>query len=196
MTFASITDATAWLRDHQDDRAVPTKLHFIDTENQGELGSPRFTPAFLRYLYARSNDVNPEAQESVICPDTSWNCPTCGGLGSYDVLRERYRYPMWRAIVRLRNERDQWTELSRRDRRFASPGRPVPSVCVAAIFEARYDWEEALRLLHLNRDAGEALLLMAVRQLFGLYELGPVPRAPRFTELSESQQRALVDGAA
>ena len=183
--IASITEAVNWLEAHQDDRAVPTKLQYGSgpdgTTNRAEDGSPRFTGAFLRYLYARSNDVNPEAQESVICPDTSWNCPTCGGLGSYDVLRERYRYPMWRAMFRLQRI------PARR------PGHPSPAVCVAALLEAR-DWREACVLLRLNRDAGEALLLMAVRSLHGLYELGPVPRQPKWTELSESAQHAIIAG--
>ena len=177
----NLAEAIAWLKEHQDDRTVPAKLHYIETENHGELGSPRFTPAFLRYLYARSNDVDPDSEIPVDCPDTAWNCPTCSGAGFYTVIRERYRYPMWRAMFRLQRI------PARR------PGHPSPAVCVAALLEAR-DWREACVLLRLNRDAGEALLLMAVRSLHGLYELGPVPRQPKWTELSESAQHAIIAG--
>lgn len=184
MTPATLDEAVRWLQDHQDDRDIPAKLHFIETENQGELGSPRFTPSFLRYLYARSNDVNPEAEENITCSDVSWNCPVCAGDGFYVVMRERYRYPLWRAMYRLK------------DRSPKRPGHPSPITCVAALFAARFDWLTATKLLRLNVDLGEALLLMAVRSLYGLYELGPVPRPPKWTELSESQQRAVVGGDA
>lgn len=182
VSLPSIDEAVIWLKQHQDDRTAPAKLHYIETENQGELGSPRFTPSFLRYLYARSNDVDPDSEIPVDCPDMAWNCPVCSGAGFYTVVRERYRYPMWRAFSRLK------------DRKAIRPGHPAPIECIVALIKADYSWQEACRYLRVNPQMGEALLLMAIRSLNGLYELGPTPRQPKWTELSSAQQNAIVSG--
>ena len=188
----SMVEALTWLRDvaTTDERLPPTKLHSLDTVTQGELGAPAMTTAFVRHLVAQHWDKT-DAVVSVKCPnhrDDEWrinlSCPTCGGNGFYEVVRSRWRYPFWhsRELLKLK--------LSIR------PGQPSPSQIVDLVIAMEYDVRMAWLItdiaIPVSWDAYEALTLMAIRDLHRRFSLGPTPR--RWTELSESQQQAIVSG--
>lgn len=175
--FASLSEAIAWLREHADDRPVPLRLHEHETDPQGELGTPRLTGAFLAYLVAEPDDVR-DTDDPVECGhlhDATW--PPCV------VSRAYYRSPMWRAL----------RELGRR--RAIRPGHPAPLSCVSAIMAAGWDWRRAASVLGQPPERFEALALMALRSLHGLYALGPIPRqAPGWVSLSDAQRSAIIAG--
>lgn len=170
MSLPTIELGIEWLRDHHDgSRAVPSRLHKHDTE--GELGAPPFSAPFMAYLMSRPTDEI-TIRETVDCNhlhDATW--PKCG------VDRAYYRAPMWRAL---------WLLSKRQATR---PHRPTPYALVTTLIDSGYDWRLAVFRLRLSYDVGEALMLMALRSLEGLYCAGPVPRRS-WTSLSESQQNA------
>jgi hypothetical protein len=169
--MSTIDTATDWLREHHDaGRFVPSRLHRHDTE--GELGAPPFTGAFVVYLDGRPTDEI-TVRESVDCDhlhDATW--PKCA------VERAYYRAPMWRAL---------WLLSGRTARR---PHQPAPYALVTTLLESGYDWRRTSSRLRLPFEFGEALILMALRDLYRLYALGPVPSRP-WTALSDSQRAAM-----
>ncbi len=168
----TLSSAIDWLREHQDaGRSVPSRLH--DNATEGELGAPPFSPAFMAYLQGRPDDVI-LVRLSVACDhlhDATW--PGCS------VEREYYRAPMWRAMRRISGRMPR-----------IRPSNPKPLALVVSVMDAGYDWRTASDRLRLNRELGEALILMAIRELYGQYALGPVGKRVPYTELSESQRMA------
>lgn len=162
-----------WFRDHQDaSRSIPSRLHNDDTD--GELGGLIYSPQFVAYLSARPNDeiVVNEAVDCEHLHDSTW--PSCSAERVY------YRAPMWRAMRMLAGRRPQ-----------IRPSHPKPYALVVFLMDDGYDWRRTSDRLGLPHDLGEALLLMALRSLHGLYQQGPVPRRS-WVDLSESQQNAVA----
>lgn len=161
-----------WFREHQDaSRAVPSRLHNDDTD--GALGGLQYSPQFSAYLSARPTD-EVTIREVVSCShlhDATW--PQCGQDRVY------YRAPMWRAMRMLSGRRPQ-----------VRPSHPKPYALVVFLMESGYDWQRTSDRLGLNHELGEALLLMALRSLHGLYAQGPVPQRS-WVDLSDSQRNAL-----
>jgi hypothetical protein len=194
MTLRSLDDAIEWLRSvWNDERPVPYKLHDLRTHSQGELGTPWMTAAFITWVTARSDDKS-DIIETVTCPnpahhDGDWrasvSCGICLGIGTYEVERLRYRYPLWRALRSL-------------ERKPANrPGHPAPLVIVAQLATCGWSSLYAHRLSNVETplawEVYEALALMAIRDLHQRYAIAPIP-ARRWTALSESQQNAVIAG--
>lgn len=185
--FPTLDDALGWISSvYVDDRPVPMRLHDMVTDTQGELGTPRLTAAFVRWLTAKPADTM-DVTVTVDCPSVSHSsgdrstglCPICMGRGTYDVVRRHFRYPMWRALKSLA------AKVALR------PGHPTPIEVIAQLAAANWIPTWAYRIAFtetgISWDAYEALALMALRDLHRRYALGPVPRR---VQLSESQQIA------
>lgn len=176
--LASLPDAIGWLREHADDRPAPLRLHDHETDHQGALGTPRYTGAFLAFLVAEADDVR-DTDDLVECGHFhDATHPPC------TITRAYYRSPMWRAL----------RVLGRKSA--IRPGHPKPLTCVVAIMWAGWDWRLAARHLRQPPERFEALALMAIRTLHGLYAVGPVPQRS-WISLSDSQRTAIeANGAA
>ncbi len=183
----TLGDGVYWARSHWTGREVPARLH---DGNLDPDGAPRTTAAFLRYLTAQPWDVTTVSERDVcyhpqLPRDRAGNittvlvrCTDCDGTGTRVRNAERYRYPMWRALRRLER-----IEAIR-------PRQPRPIELIAALVISAWDGRAAARLLGVSWDAGEALLVMALRKLYDRYELGPLPRTS-WVDLSESQRNAV-----
>lgn len=170
--LATYSDAMEWLQAHWTPREIPLRLHTIASEGWG----PFFTTGFQRILDAKPHDLE-MGTDSRICNHlrlqggNQWECPDCLGVGVYDVTTPRYRYPMWRAMVRL----------AAFDR--AHPpmqGLPGMAAVVYALVLWKFD----------SREIGQPLVLRAIRRLFDCYEQGPV--SVGWTQKSQAQQNAEV----
>ena len=187
MTLATIADAIEWAESRWDgQRTAPLRLHLAHFTD-GALGAPAFTHSFAATLDVYTDDAgNPaettSAARTVSCyhpmlarGKTPYDCPECQGIGVKDVNVDRYRYPMTLALTRLA--------------RVVRPRRqPHPSRLVLVLAEHGWDWRAASRAIGVYPDMGEALMLQALRQLYGRYEEGPVRIS--WIAKSESQQHA------
>ena len=189
-SLRSLEEAIAWLESvGVDDRPVPVRLHDLETETQGELGAPRMTIAFIRWLTARHNDIH-ETTVSVDCPACSSRsvayCLTCGGRGTYDVVRRRFRYPMWRAL----------TALSRKPP--IKPGWPSPRIIIAQLYIASWRIDRAHGIANaaspISIDDYRMIALWAINDLHSRYAIGPIPRRDEMSE-SQSIAEAALDTA-
>lgn len=193
-TLASFGDAITWVREHWSARELPLVLHERTTDHQGDLGSPRYSAAFLGYLMARPTDTT-TAPRSETCYHPRLardkrgeivtllrDCPDCAGATVREVMRERWRWPMWLALEGLRKVPAM------------RPHQPSPYDCVLVLAMVDWDGSAAMRLLGLpGWDMAEALFIIALRKLHSRYSDGPLPRTS-WTAKSESQQMA--EGAA
>lgn len=181
--LADLPSAIEWLREHWDgQREAPVRLHESHTTD-GALGGLRYSGAFTATLgwssrtSVRTTDTRPCGHP--MNRGQSRDCPECDGLGVKEVLVDRYPHPMSTALVELRKE----TTL---------PGF-VPSLAVIyALASAAWRPRVAMQLLGIE---DEAIILRAIRRLFGKYQAGPVVSVG-WTQMSESQQKAVVDGEA
>lgn len=143
------------------------------------LGSPDFTHSFTAVLDAaggkervtvRSACTHPNKLPGtlcVMCAIYDENGNAIAESGVYERTEERFRYPMTRALRKLRSARSH-------------PGEPHPLLVIRSLAAA--GWERAR--LHWTDDQ----LLRAIRQLEGRYAEAPAVRS--WTGLSESQQNA------
>jgi len=139
--LATLAEAIAWTRAHWQGRELPYRIH---DRAIGEDGAPHMTAAMLRYLMAQPYDMAADA-----------NC---------------YRYPMWRALERLR----------------AVPDEPAPISVVVALFLGGWDISRLPAF-----PERERVVLRSLRQLHGRYEETPIPRVT-WIDKSESQRAAEV----
>lgn len=175
--LADLPTAIEWLREHWDgQREAPVRLHEAHTTD-GALGGLRYSGAFTATLgWSSRTSVRTTVTQRCSHPMNSGrerDCPECMGVGVKDVTVDRYPHPMSTALVELRKE----TTL---------PGF-VPSLNVIyALASAAFRPRVAMQLLGLE---DEAILLRAIRRLFGKYQAGPVASVG-WTDKSESQQMA------
>lgn len=187
---ATYLEGIQWLRDHADElREAPTRLH---DHAIGEGGGPRYAAAFWALLMG-SPYATVSVDETRDCPighRYSEPCQLCDGNLSYVVARTLYRHPLAAALERLKHApatSHDWPKpyelvvlLLRSD--FHLP------VAAAAIGHPILDDD--------HRKTVEAAFLLAIRKLAGRWSSGPIPRAPKWTELSESHQAAILGGEA
>jgi hypothetical protein len=103
-TAAGMAAELAWLRAHWVLPTPPAELHVSAVE--GELGGLRYSPAFARWLAGEARAVEPNAPATEACyhPLSAGDpvaCPECDGRGAKTVRRDRYRWPMAAALIRL-----------------------------------------------------------------------------------------------
>jgi hypothetical protein len=188
--LASLRSAIEWTRARWDEnRIAPLRLHESGTD--GALGGLRYAKLFTAILMAHP-DSRIDEERSVPCAHTLRRgtelCPTCSvrdehgrpmtETGVMQTTTERYRYPMWRALARLRNALP-YSRLGLH-----------PYQLVVGLAAHGWDPRATARSFDLPWDLAEAAMLRSIRQLASRYEEGPVARRVPFTELSESQQRA------
>ena len=202
---ATYGDAVRWLRSAWATLPVaPKAIHTRDIEDQSALGSHRFSSGMWRILTGSPYSTE-EADEVQECQHEAQDpakrragdmCPTCA-IYSEDgtmiaergtVTRSRLRYisPMAAAL----------SSLSRGVP--PPPGRPSSVDCLVALAWSGWRLDTAAAYLGMpivsddHRRTVEAMMLMHIRKLYGRYASGPIGTAPRWTELSESQQHALM----
>lgn len=144
------------------------------------LGSPDFTSSFIALLdrgasgtervTVRSTCEHPNRSTGLcsMCAIYDESGRAIAESGVYERTEERFRYPMSRALARLRSAR-------------ADPGSPHPLLVVRALASVYWD----RRRLDLWPDE---VILRSLRQLEGRYQDRPPVRP--WTTLSESQQNA------
>ena len=179
-------DELAWLQEHWTPRELPLRLHERDF---GDDGAPRLTTRFLRYLTARPSDSE-ETTEQRLCAhlrnasQNRWECPDCAGTGVYETAVNRYRYPMWRALVKLAGY-----DRANPPR----PGNPHMLHVVVALAAYRFDGRKAADALFRSTERGrwelgEPYIVMAIRRLKARYEHSPTGLG--WTQKSDSQRNA------
>jgi len=181
-SVSGVIDEVRW---RWDDRDAPIRLHDAAF---GDDGAPRLSAPFLRYLTAHAFTVI-EADETDTCHHPRlparadpFTCIDCGGMGVKTVRRARYAWPMWAALERLRHEPPE------------RPGVPAPAVIVLVVAASRWNWRHAARRLGIaHHDDAEAVVTRAFAKLRARYAERPTPRVA-WTQMSESQQRAVEDG--
>ena len=184
VTLASAIEEVRW---RWDDREAPIRLHDAAF---GDDGAPRLSAPFLRYLTAHAFTVI-EADETDTCNHPRlvaradpFACVDCGGMGVKTVRRARYAWPMWAALTRLANEPAERDDV------------PAPAVIVLTVAASRWNWRHAARRLGIaHHPDAEAVIFRAFGKLRGRYAERPTARVG-WTQMSESQQRAVQDGEA
>lgn len=208
--LADLPSAIEWLREHWDgQREAPVRLHESHTTDgdpltraeindiraaAGSKAAPVRAPemavggqAFSGRFMATLNWQPRQSYQITMTQTCSHpmnggrerDCPECLGVGVKDVTVDRYPHPMSTALYELRKE----TTL---------PGF-VPSLAVIyALAASAFRPRVAMQLLNIE---DEAIILRAIRRLFGKYQAGPVVSVG-WTQMSESQQKAVVDGEA
>lgn len=162
--FPSLNDAIEWVAPRWQERPVPIRLH--DRGIDGVLGLV-YSSSFLRALSAGCNDKETvELTERCYHPLLAIGvnlreCEDCDGTGWKHAIRERFRYPMWRAFQRLLSARNDM------------PRHPHPAERVMALADANWDGPLAARRLERHWYIAEPLFLTALRQLKGRYEEAP-----------------------
>ena len=173
---------------------APSRLHDRDIEDQSELGSHRFSSPMWRILTGHPSSEY-AAAETVQCNHhrlttaSVYDCPDCQGAGHYEHRVRRYRSPMAAAL----------SSLSRGVP--PPPGRPRPVDIIVALAWSGWDLDLAAQRLGMpivsadHRKTIEAMMLMHIRKLYGSYSSGPMARAPKWTDLSDSQRNALLEAS-
>lgn len=156
-SLATLPEAIEWTQAHwHENRVAPAQINQAHVTD-GALGGLRFSTGFARTMDARPNDTTEDGVNS-----------------------QRYRYPMWRALVALEN--------ALRPRRQAHP-----YALVLDLAEHRWDARVAAASRGLPWNLAEALYLRALRQLHGRYQQGPI--SVSWIAKSESQRTAEVSAA-
>lgn len=205
---ATYSEAVRWLRSAWTTLPVaPRQIHDRDIEDKSALGAHKFSNAMWRIL-ADSPYATEEADEQAECRHEAQDaarrklgdiCPTCAiydedgqmiaEKGTVSVTRIRYRSPMAAAL----------SSLSRGVP--PPPGRPRPVDIIVALAWSGWDLDLAAQRLGMpivsndHRKTIEAMMLMHIRKLYGSYSSGPMARAPKRDQLSESQQNALLEAS-
>ena len=182
--ISTLPAAIAGLRDRaQELQDYPGRLHVHEVTPRDLLGAPKFSPAMWRHLTGSIHASHPVTEER-ICPlrhDTA-DCPRCGGLGTYTATRDVYTRPLARALVKLSHAK--------------SKVQPHPLVIIAGLLAEGFSIERtAMRYGVIimsadQRKTEEARILAAIRALRSRYEETDLRADPKWTELSEAQQRA------
>lgn len=182
---ASWPSALSWLRDHLDGLVTaPERLH---DHAIGDDGAPRLSAAFLAVLVG-SPYATVTTTEQRNCrlehPFDAPPCPRCDGQLTYSVDRDVYRHPLAAALATLRNAPA------------TSHDWPRPYVMVVTLIREGLDLDRAAEAIDHpilgpdHRKTVEAAFLLAIRKLAGRWSSGPIPKTPKWTELSSSQQAA------
>lgn len=185
--LVSLSEALEWLESHwHENRAAPSRLHDGHTTD-GALGGLRYSPNFASVIGSRPRDtVADERTAQCYHPMLRIavnlrNCPECHGSGLKTVKTDRYRYPMWRALLGLQN--------ALRPRR-----QPHPYTLILDLAAHNWNARLAAHSKDLPWNLAESLYLRAIRQLHGRYEQGPVGRVS-WVDRSDSQRAAEVSAA-
>ena len=202
---ATYPEAVRWLRSAWTTLPVaPQAIHSREIEELSQLGSHRFSAGMWRVL-ADSPYATEEATEESECRHEAQSparrragdiCPTCGiydgegkliaERGTLSRSRYRYRSPMAAAL----------SSLSRGVP--PPPGRPSSVDVIVALAWSGWHLPTMAEALGMpivsddHRKTLEAMVLMHVRKLYSRYSSGPVARGPKWSELSDSQQNAIV----
>ena len=184
--LATLEEAVLWVEKHWSEQPTPPiRIHQQGVEPESQLGAPRVAAVFWRYLTVQGDAMesvsvteqcyhprlpqDPDGTlRGILCACTyegceRLHCPDCMGLGARTLTRERFTYPMAQALERLAKE-PRWYAV------------------LLALSRNRWHWVKA------GVKAEDALT--AIRKLHSRYSTVPVGR--KWTELSESQQRAEV----
>lgn len=186
-SFATLQDAIEWAQSHwHENRVAPDRINQAHVTD-GALGGLRYSKGFIRTMDASPTDTT-DAERMGQCYHPLLpigrdlrDCPECQGSGLKMIATDRYRYPMWKALMALQN--------ALRPRR-----QPHPYQLILDLVEHHWDARAAARADGLPWDLAEALYLRALRQLHGRYEQGPVGRPSRIDK-SDSQRMAEVNAA-
>jgi hypothetical protein len=156
-----------------DERVPPVRLHNRGPQPRDLSGSPRWSGAFNRYIFASPSDV-----DTIVSKDRG-------------VVDERhfYRYPLWRALsILTRRDHDTWTKgVPRR------PFHPSPVAVLCAM--AVYDFDSTRVTMRYSdmsvipRDMLELFAIGAARKLRGTYQEEYV----EWVAKSDAQQAAEQD---
>lgn len=161
----TLPDAVEWLAGVWSPRTWPTRLHLREHEGWGLY----YSAGFASHLAARPDDVfYPEdgCLHPNLYPGADHHlCPDCSGCGRTTASYQEYRYPMWRALTRLRRRHN------------------LSYIVVMTLVINGYRTGDLVTL-----GIGEGIQLRAVRRLYAFYQRAPVP-VP-WTAKSDSQQRA------
>lgn len=182
---ACYPDAIDWLKDHLDGlMQAPTRLHDRET---GDDGAPRLSQQFMAVL-AGSPYATTWSRDERACPLShpigAPTCSMCADQLTYTVQSEVYRHPLAAALATLKHAPA------------TSHDWPTPYQLVLTLLREGFDLDRAATAIGHpilgpdHRKTVEAAFLLAVRKLVGRWASGPIPRAPRWIELSEAQQNA------
>ena len=182
-------DAIAWLREHVDGLMVaPVRLHDRDI---GESGGPRLSAAFMAVLVGDPY-VTMTSSEVRACPQPhpygAAPCFMCSNQLTYTVHRDVYRHPLAAALADLKRVPA------------TSHDWPTPYRMVVTLLREGLDLDRAAAAIEHpilgpdHRRTVEAAFLLAVRKLVGKWASGPIARAPKWVDRSDSQ-RAAEDAA-
>jgi hypothetical protein len=161
----TLPEALAWVEKHWSEQpAIPLRLHEHGVQPADLLGAPRMTAAFWRYLNLSGNAIESvSVTQACYHPRPGDPCPDCWNDGVVTVTRERFSYPMRAALEGLTND---------------------PAAYAVVVRLAQQGWQ-------LGRLSPERALT-AIRKLYNRFSTTPIGRVPKWTELSESSQRALT----
>lgn len=163
---------SVWSEEH----TPPSRIHGRGVQPDDQSGSPVWSKAFARYMFAHPDEVDIVSQgeaDGAVVHRT--------GPDKY-----LYRYPLWRALRLLgRREHDRWTKgVPRR------PFHPPVVAVLLAMSSASFDPRAViLRYADGTRvplDMAELFCIGAARKLRGVYTETFV----EWTAKSESQQKA------
>lgn len=180
--MGTLDDAIAWARDHWVLPEAPARIHQHAVEPDSALGSPKMSPAFLRYLEGSRTATTWQRITEPCFHATGLVADCCGGVGYMTRDRERYVYPMAAALAAL-------AKLPQKGL------NPHPLELVVVLAHAGWSVTAAAALcgVHIvsadHAQTVDAMFLLALRKLRGRYASGPLPR-PKWTDLSESQRNA------
>lgn len=185
--LATLEEAVRWIDKHWSEQpAPPIRLHQAGVEPQSQLGAPRTAAVFWRYLTVDGDAIESVSVTEVcyhprlpqeadgtlrgvlcVCAEPSCerlHCPDCMGFGTRTKTQDRFTYPMRCALDAISRE---------------------PKWYAVVLALARSQWDHAKAGIPADRA------LTAIRKVHSRYSRTPVAR-PKWTELSESQQRAEV----